>query len=168
MLFTEKEQGGVSRASWSLSVARGFLELSRSKMEGAQNRQLQYKKPTFSGLKGQQKRSGVAGASAGPCFSMLKQNIAGESQAGRGSQKNSGGCYKGRRKVPAGWGVSGRFGFWTGRDQWGHKKPENKKPEMQQFWGHFQGGFSRFFRIFSVFIAFQCFSGCFRVCNPRF
>ena len=34
----------------------------------AQNRQLQYKKPTFSGLKGQQKRSGVAGASAGPCF----------------------------------------------------------------------------------------------------
>ena len=37
-------------------------------MEGAQNRQLQYKKPTFSGLKGQQKRSGVAGASAGPCF----------------------------------------------------------------------------------------------------
>ena len=78
-------------------------------MEGAQNRQLQYQKPTFSGLKWQQKRSGVAGASAGPCFSMLKQNIAGESQAGRGSQKNSGGCYKGRRKVPAGWGVSGRF-----------------------------------------------------------
>ena len=35
-------------------------------MEGAQNRQLQYEKPTFSGLKGQQKRSGVAGASAGP------------------------------------------------------------------------------------------------------
>ena len=30
-------------------------------------------KPSFSGLKGQQKRS------AGPCFSMLKQNIAGES-----------------------------------------------------------------------------------------
>ena len=45
-------------------------------MEGAQ---LQYQKPTFSGLKGQQKRSGVAGASAGPCFSMLKRNIAGES-----------------------------------------------------------------------------------------
>ena len=57
---------------------------------------------------------------------MLKQNIAGESQAGRGSQKNSGGCYKGRRKVPA---LGGR-----GRDQWGHKKPE-----MQQFWGHFEG-----------------------------
>ena len=53
----------------------GFLEPSRSKMEGAQNRQLQYQKPTFSGLKGQQKRSGVAG----PAFSMLKQNIAGES-----------------------------------------------------------------------------------------
>ena len=128
-------------------------------MEGAQNRQLQYQKPTFSGLKGQQKRLGVAGAS----FSMLKQNIAGESQAGRGSQKNSGGCYKGRRKVSAGWGVSGRFGFWTGRDQWGHKKLE-----MQQFCGHFQGGFQGFSEFFSVFIAFPCFSRCFRVCNPRF
>ena len=44
-------------------------------MEGAQNRQLQYKKPTFSGLKGQQKRSGVAGASAGPCFLRWRVSI---------------------------------------------------------------------------------------------
>ena len=107
-------------------------------MEGAQNRQLQYQKPTFSGLKGQQKRSGVAGASAGPCFSMLKQNIAGESQAGRGSQKNSGGCYKGGQEGLGRVAISGAT-----------KKPRNAailgtvsgcSRVSRQVSGRFQGG----------------------------
>ena len=135
-------------------MACRLLGAFTEKMEGAQNRQLQHQKPTFSGLKGQQKRSGVAGASAGPCFSMLKQNIAGESQAGRGPQKNAGGFTR----------VAGRSQRVGGsQDGLASGRVATKNQKCSNFGDIFrvqQGGFSRFFRIFQCFLLlFNVFQG---------
>ena len=82
-------------------------------MEGAQNRQLQYQKSIFSGLKGQQKRSGVVGASAGPCFDRGPRGSQEVRGPGRSLGRHKGGVSGGSQQGPG--GVLDRHGggFWN-------------------------------------------------------
>ena len=75
-------------------------------MEGAQNHQVQYQKPTFSGLKGQQKRSGVAGPRPALLFEMENRRFSLRVWANETLSAQAPGGPSGRPEIDRLWVVS--------------------------------------------------------------
>ena len=113
-------------------------------MEGAQNHQVQYQKPTFSGLKGQQKRSGVAGPRPALLFEMENRRFSYASGQMRPCQLRPQEATLGGRKSTALGGLS-FSGFLT-----------KTEPSPASGFQVFQGS-SRFFSVFMFFYGFYVF-----------